>query len=113
MVHYIDDFLITGAPGSVECAQNMSIMEQTCRAAGLPIEPSKSVGPTTTLTFLGIELDTVNQELRFPADKLQSLNWTLRNWRAKKSCTKRDLLSLIELLTHARKAVRAGRSFLR
>ena len=29
---------------------NMSIMEQICMAAGLLVEPAKSVGHTTTLT---------------------------------------------------------------
>lgn len=37
---------------------------------GLPIKPSKTVLPTTTLTFLGLELDTVKFETRLPQDKL-------------------------------------------
>lgn len=39
---------------------------------GLPIKPSKTVLPTKTLTFLGLELDTVKFEIRLPQDKLVS-----------------------------------------
>lgn len=36
----------------------------------------------------------------------------LGKWRGRKACQKRELLSLIGVLSHACKAVRAGRSFL-
>ena len=48
-------------------------------------------------------------QLRLPREKL---NETLKQWRAKICCRKRDLLSLIGVLSHACKVVRPGRSFL-
>ena len=78
----------------------------------MPIEFDKSEGPTTALAFLGIELDTVTLELRLPLSKLEQLKSTLSVWRGRKACTKRELLSLIGLLSHACKVVRAGRTFL-
>ncbi len=99
--HYIDDFVTIGGPGTAVCAENMRIMERTCSDLGMPVEPSKTEGPSTVITFLGLELDT--QELRA----------SLANWKLKRSGKKRDLLSLIGLLSHACKAIRAGRSFLR
>ena len=57
-IHHIDDFLTLGKPGTPECQSNKGLMEATCAEAGLPIEPEKSQGPCTTLTFLGIEIDT-------------------------------------------------------
>ena len=88
-------------------------METTCAAAGLLIEPEKSQGPCTTLTFLGIEIDSQAEELRLPADKLLALKEALMYWQEKKACRKRDLLSLIGSLSHAAKVVRPGRAFLR
>lgn len=32
------------------------------------MEPSKSVGPDTSLVFLGIEIDSVRSELRLPME---------------------------------------------
>ena len=46
-------------------------------------------------------------------DKLDKLQASLASWRGKKHGKKRDLLSLIGLLSHACKAIRPGRSFLR
>ena len=45
-------------------------------------------------------------------DKLDRLQASLASWRGKKHGKKRDLLSLIGLLSHACKAIRPGRSFL-
>ena len=112
-VHYIDDFLTIGRPGCEECWQNMKQMEATAALAGLPIEPEKSQGPTTRLTFLGIEIDSLEGELRLPNDKLQALREALQSWRGRKASKKRDLLSLIGSLSHACKVVRTGRAFLR
>jgi hypothetical protein len=37
---------------------------------GLPIKADKTVFPTTTLTFLGLDLDSELMEIRLPLDKL-------------------------------------------
>ena len=47
-----------------------------------------------------------------PHDKLSTLKSPLQTWRGGKACRKRELLSLIGTLSHASKAVRAGRTFL-
>ena len=113
VAHYLDDFLTVGNCGSSECQDNMSVMTSVCGKAGLPIESSKTVGPAANIIFLGMELDSWDGVIRLPADKLQDLKRLLRIWREKKACRKRELLSLLGILNHACKAVRAGRSFLR
>ena len=111
--NYIDDFITAGAPNTHECAQNAVIMYETCDELGLQAEPEKDEGPATIISFLGLELDTVALEIRLPAEKLDRLREELHRWRERKACRKRELLSLIGSLSHACKAVRAGRSFLR
>ena len=64
--HYIDDFITLGAPGSGECSRNVQLMLQTCESAGVPVEASKSEGPASSLTFLGVEIDSMAMELRLP-----------------------------------------------
>ena len=58
-------------------------------------------------------MDTVEQEIRLPTEKLRRLQGEIRNWINKKSCIKRELLSLIGQLQHACCVVRPGRTFLR
>lgn len=82
------------------------------RKVGLPTEPEKDEGPATVISFLGLELDSAALEIRLP-EELSRLRAELVKWRGKKACRKRELLFLIGLLSHACKAVRTGRSFLR
>lgn len=54
---------------------------------GLPINDSKIVYPSTTLTFLGLELDTVLFEVRLPQDKLIRLILLLAKLHNRRSVT--------------------------
>ena len=111
--HYLDDFLFWSTPDSPRCGEALQTALRLGTALGLPAAPAKVVGPTTTLTFLGIEIDTVAQQLRLPADKLGRLKRTLLYWSESKNPTKRQLQSLIGLLNHAASVVPPGRTFTR
>ena len=111
--HYLDDFIVVGPPDSTECADAIRVMDQSCTFLGVPIAEHKRDGPTTCLTFLGIEIDTVASQLRLPSEKLHRLQSLLVEWGDRKACSRRELESLIGLLNHACKVVRSGRSFLR
>ena len=112
-IHYVDDFLTIGRPHSDECARNMELMHKICLETGLPLELAKTEGPLSSLTFLGIELDSAKMEIRLPQDKLAKALETLDHWRGRKAAKKRDFLSLIGTLAHASKVIRSSRIFLR
>ena len=111
--HYLDDFITVGPPGSSECQANISTMVELCKRLGVPLAEEKLVDACTCLTFLGIEIDTVLGVLRLPAEKLSRFKSTVTQWVGKRTCTKRELLSLIGQLQHASVVVRPGRPFLR
>ena len=113
VAHYVDDFITIRDPESSECQENAAVMHIACDRVGFQVEPEKDEGPSMTIPFLGIELDSVALELHLPQDKLQRLKALLESWRERRSYKKRDLLSLIGLLSHACKVVWAGRVFLR
>ncbi len=103
-----------GASGSGECAFNAQVMSHMCERLGVPLAPEKCEGPTTCLTFLGIEIDTVALELRLPAQKLVHLRRLVRKWLSDKAHhTKKELESLTRQLQHAATVVRPRRTFLR
>ena len=87
-IHYIDGFLTIEAPGKEECMQNTLLMQSICEDAGLPMEPSKSVGLTTEIVFLGILIDSIRGELRLPPEKLTQLQDTISQWRGKRPAKK-------------------------
>lgn len=113
MEHYLDDFIIFGAAESAECENAMHQILDLFARLGVPIAREKTVGPSTAIKYLGIELDSVAGTLRLPREKLVRLQREIGRWTERKSCTKRDLLSLIGQLQHACCVVRPGRTFLR
>jgi hypothetical protein len=68
----------------------------------------KVFGPTTVLDFLGILINMDSMELRLPREKLVQLKALIQAWQGKKSCTKRQLLSLIGYLQHASMVIKPG-----
>ena len=112
-LHYLDDFLLVGPPGSTACQASLNIALAVCDRLGLPVAPAKIAGPTTRLTFLGICIDTTLQQLELPGDKLRRLQGMSRSWLQRKVCTKRELLSFLGHLHHAATVVRPGRIFTR
>ena len=113
LLHYLDDYLTAGPANSPICQQSLDSLVELCSRLGVPLSAHKIAGPATTLEFLGIELDTLRLEARLPDEKLSRLRALLEDWLIKKSCTKRELLSLIGLLQHASKVVVPGRTFVR
>ncbi len=105
--HYLDDFIIIAPAASTLSHQYLTILDRECKALGVPLGAHKRDGPTTSLTFLGIEIDTVAGQLRLPADKMAQLTATISGWKERRSCTKNQLQSLIGLLNHACKVVRS------
>ena len=112
-LQYLDDFINLGTRHSSQCADSLRIVVDTCAELGVPLALDKCEGPSTCLTFLGIELDTETRTLRLPRDKLARILDTLEMWQEKKVCRRKELESLVGLLHHACKIVRPGRSFLR
>ena len=113
LAHYIDYFVRVGASGSAECTRNAAIMHDVCERLGMPTEPSKDEGPAIVLSFLGLELDIVALEVRLLEEKMRRLKVVLGSWRGRKACRKRELLSLIGSLTHAWRAAKPGKSYIR
>ena len=90
----------------------MFVILETFNNAELPIDPAKTEGPATTITFLGLEVDSIALEVRLPREKLENLKQLLLGFRGRKACKKRELLVLIGSLPHAC-TIRSGREFLR
>ena len=113
ILHYLDDFLVIGAPDSGECQEYLDKMLAVCAALGVPLATEKVEGPSSSLSFLGIHLDTVALEASLPLEKMVRLREELDEWHLKKSCTRKELEHLIGVLQFACKVVAHGRPFVR
>ena len=73
LLHYLDDYFTLGPPASPVCAQSLHAIQNAANDIGIPLAPKKIEGPSTCLTFLGIELDSDQMTARLPANKLSDL----------------------------------------
>ena len=80
---YLDDFAVLGPPDSPVCQRALDILERVCAYLGIPLAIEKRDSPSPVITFLGIVIDTVKQELRLPADKLERLMNMVTEWERK------------------------------
>ena len=111
VVHYIDDFLFVVKDVKLASDQLRRALG-LCVRLGLPMAKDKTEGPTTQLTFLGIEIDTVAMEARLPEEKLLRLHSLLDEWIGRARATVTEMQSLEGVLQWCVKVVRPGRSFL-
>jgi hypothetical protein len=71
---------------------------EVAKTLGVPIKDEKSVPPTTCIIFLGLELDSLQMEIRLPEEKLRKIRALLQEFLLKKKATLLELQSLIGLL---------------
>ena len=109
LIPYLDDSLLLGPPHSPTCQQGLEHMLATCHRLGVPLASDKIEGPTTRLSFLGIELDSDAMEARLPQDKLHRLSSEITAWQDKKACRHGELEHLLGLLHFTCTAVAHGR----
>ena len=100
-----------GPQDSKACQENLDIFETACQKLGVPLDVEKVEGTATSITFLGVELDTVKMEIRLPEEKLLRIRHELSGWLRRKRATKHDILSLVGLLQHATKVVQPREPF--
>ncbi|XP_060085027.1 uncharacterized protein LOC132564393, partial [Ylistrum balloti] len=113
VVHVLDDFLFVGPPNTEKCLTDLTTFLQFCFDTAIPIKQSKTEFPTTCLTFLGIELDSVAMVARLPMDKLEKMRDCVKLFSRCRKVTLKELQSLIGLLNFACRVVLPGRPFLR
>ena len=65
VIHYLDDFFLC-AGSQAECCKHMESMVSLFSELGVPIAEDKTCGPAQTVSYLGIEIDALAQEIRLP-----------------------------------------------
>ena len=83
MLYYLDDFLTLGPPESSTCVNNLATFKEVCSDLGIPLALEMVEGPSHSLTFLGITLDTQRMVARLPEDKLKRIRSLIATWLKK------------------------------
>ena len=106
---YVDDLL--GAELRSKARGSYKSMVALLQELTIPISTSKLTPPTTKLTCLGIEVDSVKATLSIPADKLGEILQECAGFKTQKTFTRRQLQSLIGKLMVVHKVVKPARVF--
>lgn len=107
------NFSNVGPSTSDECAKLMHIFTSVCKNLGVPIATDKTEGPTTYITYLGLEINTVSQTLFIPHDKVTSLTEQLNEINNHEKVTLQQLQSLCELLAFCSRSLPPARALIR
>ncbi len=115
--HILDDFRLIESPAGTlslnrVCQQSLTKMVSTFENLRIPIAPGKTQGPSQVLEFLGILVDTINMKASLPPEKIERMYAIFEQFQHRRSCTLKELQSLIGTLNFACKVVPPGRPFL-
>ena len=109
--HYMDDS-ISVVGSKISGHKNLQIIVRTSGEAGFDVQHLKTEGPSRVMEYTGIVVDTILKQLRISQERLADIKAELSTWRDRKTCSKRDLLSIIGKLVFCAKVVRDGRKFI-
>ncbi len=83
-------------------------MDEACWLTGFRGKQEKREGPTTCLSALSIEVDTIDWELRIGAQCLAMVMERLLTWKDRSRASKRDIASLHGHLSFIAHVVKLG-----
>ena len=98
LLHLLDDFLIISSTYFV-CKAHFDLFIILCDFLGIPIAPDKIFGPSTTLTFTGIELDVISQNRDLP-DSIDQIRTARKEIHAIFHQYQTTWLSYMDFLAH-------------
>ncbi len=110
LIHLLDDFLIISPPNAIPAAHILTV-QKVFSELGIPIAQEKTLGPTTSIEFLGINLDSVKFQVSLPKEKIDRIILIATELVNRRCCCKRELLSLLGHLNFAMRIIPQGRPF--
>ena len=109
VINYID---VIGF-GTISTAKpSFEALKSLLQKLGLDISIKKLVSPTTKVTCLGVDVDTVDFTVSIPDQKFTEIIQICNSWTKKPQCTKKELQSLLGALMYVSKCVKSARFFL-
>ncbi|XP_073685315.1 uncharacterized protein [Garra rufa] len=111
LIHLLDDFLVISPPDAIPAA-HISTVQKVFSDLGIPIAQEKTMGPATSIEFLGINLDSAKFQASLPKEKIDRIILVSSTLLSSSSCSKRELLSLLGHLNFAMRIIPQGRPFI-
>lgn len=113
VAHYLDDFLFVGPGDSGACGELLSGASVLFGSLGVPVAPDKTQGPSSCLSYLGIEIDTGSGCCRLPADKVAKLVGQIEDCLSRDRVRLQRVQSVLGSFNFACRIIPMGRVFCR
>lgn len=114
LVRYLDDFLLISATRA-EAERDLLIAQRVFRWFGLVVNPDKTEGPAQSLSFLGVQIDSVKQTLCVTEERMHELQQLLSDFlvTSRRTASAHALMSLVGKLSFAAACLPGARPFMR
>ena len=112
IISYLDDFLVI-ADSRELCSKAQQDLISLLHSLGFEVKWDKVVGPSQRVQFLGLIIDSVQQRIELPKDKLLRLAGLAECFSQRRTVKRRDLEVLVGHMTFASKAIYGARTFTR
>ena len=112
VVKILDDFMFIESDYN-KCAKSLQAFIKLCSDVGVPLAVHKTEGPTNVITFLSIQLNSIQMIAQLPPDKIAQYTEDVKQALLMSKITLRELKSLTGKLQFATTVVTTGKAFLR
>ena len=113
-INYLDDFFVAALIKAI-CDGQLKTFIHICQLINFPVAMDKTFWGSTEIVFLGLLIDTLNQLIRIPVDKVSravnKIQYVLS--RTKNKIKLKELQQLCGFLNFLGKAIIPGRAFTR
>ena len=110
IIAYCDDFLCTGNTFEA-CLDSLNTLLKLCRDLGFAINYNKVMGPTTAITFLGINMDSDRMTVGLPFDKACETLSFLQDMASRRNLTKQQLQRIAGKVNWAGRVLYGGKCY--
>ena len=111
-INYLDDFLFIAVMVH-ECDGQMEVFLTICEKINFPVSVEKTFWSTEILTFLGMLINTLDQVISIPTEKVQRVQSLIQGILNKRKVTVEDLQKLTGFLNFLCRCIVPGRAFTR
>jgi hypothetical protein len=115
LVRYLDDFLFISSSHQL-ASEHLATAISTLQQFGLVVNKSKTEGPCQLITFLGIQIHSVDRILSISPERVQEMNELLYKYVSTPASTAvlvKDVLSFIGKLSFISQILISSRPFMR
>ena len=98
VIDYIDDYVKIGIQSVV--FDSFNYLTSLMNDLGLTISEKKLVASSTKVICLGVLIDTKKGSISIPEEKLLQIQEMVTQWLNKRTCTKRQVQSILGLLLY-------------